>query len=201
MPQVYVEKYNRFVDAVLNRINRVLGKGYDPVRVKLLSQSQRENMKNKFGKSASENTEIRSDVSNKMAELDIARSEHKKLQRSRQNSEESEFVLISKAGGSTESTSNSKGVKEVRATPFVRQNNKKKGSSSSNKKGSNKKKTSNKTKQSQSKQKARATLFGLSTLKREGDVTINMTPDYTTIKTNFMLGPLILRVEREVSKG
>lgn len=47
MPQIYVSKYNRFVDAVLNRINRLLGKQYDPVRVKLLSQVQRNNAKGK----------------------------------------------------------------------------------------------------------------------------------------------------------
>lgn len=70
MPQIYIAKYNRFVDAVLNRINRMLGKQYDPVRVKLLSQSQRDNAKNKKKKTPL-NREL--EKTNKMAEVELKR--------------------------------------------------------------------------------------------------------------------------------
>lgn len=80
--------------------------------------------------------------------------------------------------------------------------------SNTNKKTTNKnkpttQKNGNKTKQTatnnKNKPKAKATLYGLSTLKRDGDVMVHMMSDHTTVKTNFVLGPLTLRVEREVS--
>jgi hypothetical protein len=45
---------------------------------------------------------------------------------------------------------------------------------------------------------AKATLYGLSSIRREGDVTVNMMSSHTTVKTKFTVGPLILKVEREV---
>ena len=47
--------------------------------------------------------------------------------------------------------------------------------------------------------RAKATLYGLSSIKRSGDVTINMMNTHTTVRTNFLLGPLVLKVEKEVS--
>lgn len=44
--------------------------------------------------------------------------------------------------------------------------------------------------------KAKATLFGLSSLKRVGNVKVIPGNDYTTVKSNFVLGPLQLRVEK-----
>lgn len=43
MPAIYISKYNRFVDNVIGRINRVLGKSYDPVRVKMPTTSTKNN--------------------------------------------------------------------------------------------------------------------------------------------------------------
>lgn len=57
----------------------------------------------------------------------------------------------------------------------------------------NKIKTSDK-----NKPRAKGTLYGLSSLKRDGDVTVSIMSDHTTIKSNFVVGPLILRVEKEV---
>lgn len=60
--------------------------------------------------------------------------------------------------------------------------------------------TKNKTKTTVSKSKPRAkgTLYGLSSLRRTGDVTVSILSDHTTVKSNFAVGPLILRVEKEV---
>lgn len=46
--------------------------------------------------------------------------------------------------------------------------------------------------------RAKATLYGLSSIKRSGDVTVNMMDTHTTVRTNFLLGPLVLKVEKEV---
>lgn len=51
------------------------------------------------------------------------------------------------------------------------------------------------------KSRARATLYGLSSLKRSGDVSVNMMSDHTTIRTKFNLGPLILKVEKEFGRA
>jgi hypothetical protein len=45
---------------------------------------------------------------------------------------------------------------------------------------------------------AKATLYGLSSIRREGDVTVNMMSSHTTVRTKFTVGPLILKVEKEV---
>ncbi|CAH2106330.1 unnamed protein product [Euphydryas editha] len=60
----------------------------------------------------------------------------------------------------------------------------------------------NKTKTSEkSKPKAKGTLYGLSSLRRSGDVAVSIMSDHTTVKSNFAVGPLILRVEKEVGRG
>ncbi len=73
-------------------------------------------------------------------------------------------------------------------------------------KKSNKRKTNSTKKQpavtpaqkktSETTKKAKATLFGLSSLKRVGNVKVIPGNDYTTVKSNFALGPLMLRVEK-----
>lgn len=94
MPAIYISKYNRFVDNVIGRINRVLGKSYDPVRVKMPASTQKKtkskgkkgNQKGKGkGKGQKKNatrktnrtktTRVESNVvQNKMGELPIARA-------------------------------------------------------------------------------------------------------------------------------
>lgn len=64
----------------------------------------------------------------------------------------------------------------------------------------NKKNKKGKGKQNKSKPRARGTLYGLATLRRSKDVTVNIMSDHTTVKTNFFVGPLILKVEKEVSQ-
>jgi len=48
-------------------------------------------------------------------------------------------------------------------------------------------------------QRAHATLIGLSSVRRDGDVLVNKYADHSTIKSNFLIGPLVLRVEKAVS--
>lgn len=47
---------------------------------------------------------------------------------------------------------------------------------------------------------AKATLYGLSSLKRVGNVKVNPMADYTTVKSSFVLGPLMLKVEKMSEK-
>lgn len=47
--------------------------------------------------------------------------------------------------------------------------------------------------------RARATMYGLSTLRRDGDVSVNVMNSHTTVKTKFFVGPLTLKVEKEVN--
>lgn len=46
-----------------------------------------------------------------------------------------------------------------------------------------------------------ATLYGLASLKRTGDVKVTQMIDYTTVKSNFILGPLTLKVEKIFGRG
>jgi hypothetical protein len=186
MPAIYISKYNRFVDNIITRINRMLGKSYDPVRVKLPSNESKKT-KNTTKKRKSNpkkrknNTRRTTGMTNKMAEIAIARS-------TESESREPTFVLISKNSESKPTVRQNSRV-ENRATNT--KNKKKKNNNNKNKNNKNKaneKKTA----------KAKATLFGLSSIKRDGDVSVNMMADHTTVKTNFILGPLTLRVEREV---
>lgn len=65
-----------------------------------------------------------------------------------------------------------------------------------------KKPTNNKTKTKageKSKPRAKGTLYGLSSLRRVGDVAVSIMSDHSTIKSNFAVGPLVLKVEKEVS--
>lgn len=39
MPDMFVTKYNKFVDGIYERINSILKKNYDPVNVKLSMES------------------------------------------------------------------------------------------------------------------------------------------------------------------
>lgn len=82
-------------------------------------------------------------------------------------------------------------------------------SHSSSKKSTHRRKTSPSkrqplTKQSSSGQKkgrARGTLYGLSTLRRQGNVRVNVLGDHTNVKSNFVLGPLVLKVEKAFGRG
>jgi hypothetical protein len=99
-------------------------------------------------------------------------------------------------------------VKPATVETEVKQNVEKthKESKTSNKK-SNKRKNSTKKqpsassaspqkKNSEQIKKAKATLYGLSSLKRVGNVKVTPGSEFTSVKSNFLLGPLMLRVEK-----
>ena len=44
----------------------------------------------------------------------------------------------------------------------------------------------------------KATLYGLSSLRRISDMKVNVRSDFTTVNGDFAFGPLVLRVEKEV---
>lgn len=192
IPAMYISKYNRFVDNILGRINKILRRSYDPVRVKLQSNESK-NKKNSNKKKKKPTKHTRSNTKpqnvqqpeNKMAEVELV----EKLSRSLAEAEE-KF--------------NEKSLSPRNENETMKMNNEETTRRSSNSKGSNrnknkKKNNSNKTKAAKKNQKARATLFGLSSLRRDGDVSVNLMADHTTVKTNFILGPLTLKVEKEVS--
>lgn len=177
MPPTYITKYNRFVDNIIARINRILGKSYDPVRVRLHSEPKNTNKTTTTTtttKKRKTTTKRKQPIraTNKMAEFDVARM-------TESESREPAFVLIAKNGAIESKPKNS--TVQNRAPP--KQNTKKGGG---------------KTKAAKKNAKPRATLFGLSSIKRDGDVMVNMMANHTTVKSNFKLGPLTLRVEKEV---
>lgn len=49
--------------------------------------------------------------------------------------------------------------------------------------------------------RARGTLHGLSTIKRHGNVRVTPTPEYLSVRSNFVLGPLVLKVEKSFGRG
>lgn len=108
--------------------------------------------------------------------------------------------MISKVGSTAKNENRAQPIRQINKKKVTNSNTNKK---TTNKPSTNAQKNGNKTKQTvnnnKNKPKAKATLYGLSTLKRDGDVMVHMMSDHSTVKTNFVLGPLTLRVEREVS--
>lgn len=209
MPAIYIAKYNRFLDNILGRINKILATSYDPVRVKLQTDDSKKNKGNtkknnttkknkkktnkvssKVANKVSNKTRVRvadkknkirvPDTRNKMAEFPIARATESEVR-------EPSFILISRNADNKNNRNNS--TSEVRTVSSNKTKNNKKNKKKNNNKGQ--------TKQAKS-PKAKATLYGLSSIRRDGDVNVNMMTNYTTVKTNFILGPLTLRVEKEV---
>lgn len=55
--------------------------------------------------------------------------------------------------------------------------------------------------QTQQINRARGTLHGLSTLRRHGNVRVTPMTDYIAVRSNFVLGPLVLKVEKSFGRG
>lgn len=136
--------------------------------------------------------------------LNERRVDNQKQETSRSSASDSDeqgFVLISRVGSTAKNQNRAQPVRPINKKKVTTSNTNKK-TTNKNKPSTNTQKKGNKTKQTannNNKPKAKATLYGLSTLKRDGDVMVHMMSDHTTVKTNFVLGPLTLRVEREVS--
>ena len=190
MPAIYVAKYNRFVDNIIGRINRILGKSYDPVRVKIQPhQPARKNIRRKtmIKNINNKRTPQAKDAplsnttkaTNKFNERDVARSQ----------GAVTSYVLISKTDNTAIDPVHTSHIREATSVAKKRKRTKSKSKK-------NKNKISNKN--GRKAPKARAMLFGLSSLRRAGDVDVTGSVNFTTVKTNFVLGPLTLRVEKEV---
>lgn len=191
MPAIYVSKYNRFVDNILGRVNKILRKSYDPVRVRLQANSKSKSNKKKNGNKRRKNKPKKSS--------------------GRELHEEKEFVLISTTSMANDviNSTTPSPITVITFTPIssteniteksVKTQNGNRSNNNNNKRRKSTKGKRNKTKTGEL--KARATLFGLSSLKRDGDVTVNIMADHTTVRTNFLLGPLTLRVEKDFGRG
>lgn len=201
MPAIYISKYNRFVDNILSRVNKILRKSYDPVRVRLQSTTK------KTTKTKSNKKKNNKRKKNKTRRRPNGRAF---------NSTDTEFILVATTADdenkmttfvpttSSPLIASSHAVSPVEitsiSTPKTTTKSPGKTRSSSNKR----RKNNNKTKVKKNKtpeQRARATLFGLSSIKRDGDVNVNIMADHTTVKTNFLIGPLTLRVEKDFGRG
>lgn len=78
IPEIYIAKYNRFVDNIVGRINKILSKSFDPVRVKLQSPETKtkknKGKKRKVNKRNNSRPKMAPAEMNKMMEFNIARS-------------------------------------------------------------------------------------------------------------------------------
>ncbi|CAL1686463.1 unnamed protein product [Lasius platythorax] len=216
VPAIYVAKYNRFVDQILGKINNILRANYEPVTVKLTNSNlgsksnknknkgkRKGNKKNGTKKSASRPIENASAVTEKSVDENVEKvtqttelavtetaavTEKETISSLALESSTEANVRSRRTSGSNNSSKNRKRTKNKTKT--------KKGTTGTA--GSSNK---NKTKTKSTRPKARATLYGLASLQRSGDVSVNMMSDHTTIKTRFSLGPLVLKVEKEFGRA
>ncbi|XP_014294238.1 germ cell nuclear acidic protein [Halyomorpha halys] len=165
-PPAYIVKYNRFVDTILDRINKILRKSYDPVNVRLQSSSDTKKNKNKKRKNKEKQSRVtessRGNVTEAATEV------------------MTELTTVA-SPASTQAAEPRKRKHPTAASPAVKNKTKSKPKSGA--------------------PRAKATLYGLSSIQREGDVTVNVMSSHTTVKTRFLVGPLVLKVEKEFGRG
>ncbi|KAF7989362.1 hypothetical protein HCN44_008036 [Aphidius gifuensis] len=206
---IYVAKYNRFVDNILSRINNILEKKYNPVMVRLSSPASKSNKSKTNKKSKKNKTKLLSrNDANTNESTTLSTTENQKIET---NLTESFDNTLSSRKSSTKPVrkSNKKKNKNKTKTSLsttsspltttLKTTTKKPKLSSTLSPIKKKQNNNNKTKKLKS--RARATLYGLPTLKRSGDVSVNMMSNHTTIRTKFSLGPLILKVEKEFGRS
>ncbi|XP_015428699.1 PREDICTED: uncharacterized protein LOC107185519 [Dufourea novaeangliae] len=206
---IYVAKYNRFVDNILGRINKILRSNYDPVTVKLTnpnskSKTSKQKSKSKLKKKSNKNE------SKKSGSIVMAATSEKTGEEILENPQKITGSLenITLSVTNLEKDPATVPMSDIASRSSVE--TARKTSSSTKKTNKNRTTTKNKTKNQsttnknktkKNKPKARATLYGLATLQRSGDVSVNMMSDHMMIKTKFTLGPLILKVEKEFGRA
>jgi len=286
---VLIYKYNRFVDGIFGRINKILKKSYDPVSVRLSpsgsakhnikspskkhghkssskknkrhgssknSSKQSDSRDNATGKNVTEapmdidpvtisstisifDAEVLSKLSAALAtdmssplkdNIDIitddqgvrheliASSSSTITRRVRRDAEgeaepaEPEAtnsvskideipVAISEDQPATETPVTEKAPDRRRSVSSHKRNSSHSSKSSHHRKSSSKRQPLTKQASGQKKTRARGILYGLSTLRRQGNVRVNVMGEYTTVKSNFVLGPLVLKVEKAFGRG
>lgn len=219
VPAVYIVKYNRFVDNILEKMNDILKTSYDPVSVKLQpidvnkkSSKPKKNKNkpkrktaNKKKTSARGTTVVNKNKENPITEIPESVKEHN----TQSNEVKPNDMVVektpvadpveSRAVKDKTGTDKAKPTK-VKTKPPTKVTKPKptKTKTTTKKPPTNKNKTKTPEK---SKPRAKGTLYGLSSLRRTGDVAVNIMSDHTTVKSNFAVGPLILRVQKEVEHG
>ncbi|XP_013142951.1 PREDICTED: nonsense-mediated mRNA decay protein 2-like, partial [Papilio polytes] len=216
VPAAYIVKYNRFVDNILEKMNDILRRSYDPVNVKLQPiDAKKKNSKPKKDKTKSKKKSSTKKKQTKRAG-NTAVTENKTVEGLTKTNEINDAPLIDSKivdVKKTEEQTETRVLKDKSVTP----NGKAKPTTTRPKpptkatkpkpkppvKTTTKKPVNkNKTKTSEkSKPRAKGTLYGLSSLRRNGDVAVNILSDHTTVKSNFAVGPLVLRVEKEIGRG
>ncbi|KAF6198773.1 hypothetical protein GE061_006795 [Apolygus lucorum] len=175
-PPAYITKYNKFVDSILDRVNKILRRSYDPVNVRLQTGYEAKKnapKKNKKKKKKNSSKERKNEASNS-TEATLMQTN-----------------LVSSTFGTTLEPVNLVAADQSSAEP-----RKKKPSKAATTPAPTKVKTKPK-----APLRARATLYGLSSIQRDGDVTVNVMSSHTTVKTKFLVGPLVLKVEKEFGRG
>ncbi|XP_033213374.1 nucleolin-like [Belonocnema kinseyi] len=232
---IYVSKYNRFVDNILGRINKILRANYDPVTVKLTNpnsstksnknkskKNKKKTLKRKSNKKGTRKSAPKSATTisdNDVGEFRLS-TLSKKMEEELEGytSPDATTTPMMQTAAQSANEANKRlpeittirSVLMSRGVPSPTSGNKKKN------KTKNKNRTkigtmptskptpsinNNKNKAKKNKPKAKATLYGLASLQRSGDVSVNMMSDHTTIKTKFSLGPLMLKVEKEFGRA
>lgn len=166
VPPMLVTKYNRFVDSILGRINKILGRSYDPVNVHLATFDPKHNR----GKNRKRDGVSRRSQGEVVLEA---------VSEASTNSSEPEENTIKPVEGLIPEAESRKQTEVGKRT----------------------KHKDEQTKTASPRPGPKATLYGLSSIKRSGNVKVNPMVDYTSVKSNFILGPLVLKVEKQFGRG
>ncbi|EFN70842.1 hypothetical protein EAG_02515 [Camponotus floridanus] len=219
VPAIYVIKYNRFVDQILGKINNILRANYEPVTVKLTNSNSSKSNKNKNKskkkgnkKNGTKKSASRPIDTSAVTEKGVSENDVEKVIQATELAitetpaiTEKEMISSLALESSTESNMRSRRTSNSNNTNKIinerNKNRKRTKNKTKTKKGSTGSNNKNKKKSTKSRPKARATLYGLASLQRTGDVSVNMMSDHTTIKTKFSLGPLVLKVEKEFGRA
>ncbi|GLH01592.1 Uncharacterized protein GBIM_07695, partial [Gryllus bimaculatus] len=243
VPPIYISKYNRFVDNILERINHLLRKSYDPVNVRLnnMNGQQQKNKNRKSGQTkikrknnknrrrgnknkrrnqrprprsatyaimtTSETSPVIRNIS--MVDEPVAAAVAALSQQLQSTPITEQVMLMEVSADRTPTTTppattigaSKEEVPDSRARPQKRRpnnkNRRKNGTKNKNRAPANNRRKP----KPKNRPPARATLYGLASLKREGDVSVNMMSSHTTVRTRFTIGPLMLKVEKEFGRG
>ncbi|KAG8222531.1 hypothetical protein J437_LFUL004567 [Ladona fulva] len=184
---LYVAKYNRYVDSIIDRIRKVLRKSFDPVNVRLHSTTRVKNNTNKNKVKTGPKTPKQSTTTleRQLQEESLLKAQ---MMSSEANVEEQQPRRRGGGGGQP----GGHGGQQQRPNRPQNQNNNTKNKVGIIDEGEF-------SFQGRNKPRAKATLMGLSSIRRDGDVSVNLMSSHTSVRSNFLLGPLILKVEKEVT--
>nr|XP_018915866.1 PREDICTED: acidic repeat-containing protein-like isoform X2 [Bemisia tabaci] len=193
----YIAKYNRFIDTILMRVNKILKKSYDPVNVRL--QSPVDTKKKGPKPAATKKNKPKTKLKTKRRPVNKeTRTDEQQLNRTSQQSQTSNAVSDS-ASLKVEPKNDQGSSLPTDGTTSPQQN-----VAASNRRQQRKRKvvkTKTKVQIARNNPRAKATLYGLSSMRRDGDVTANVMRSHTTVRAKFLVGPLTLKVEKEFGRG